>query len=148
MFALKTKSPAKKLPLTFYYTIQHPKFVNTVSFTPYTENGVYSGTSLVYMTDSTYTKVLKNVILNVVGYRFTKFPPLFKDAYYHETYTVQTPKGTCTAVKTYKDEGVTNATENTNIKFDVIKGSGVFAGATKMDIFYDNLNLRRKIEFY
>jgi hypothetical protein len=136
-----------KPPRTFYYHIKNQETrLNKIDFK--VNSDVYSGVSLIHLSDRTYLNDYKDHTMTVVGYRFKAMPPEFNTAYYQESITLKTPHGMCTAVAMYSDNGTTHVTNVNRVDFMIEKGNGIFSGAKLMRIFYNNKRSTRKIEIY
>ena len=121
---------------TKYYSLSG---ILQLDFVPYTPGSAYSGVTMLHLTNSDYTLLDPSSQITFVGYRLAANPatgwPIGK---YNETITLQTPSGMVVASTTYYDPGTGFATTTPSETYTVYNGTGNYANARYLVIYFDN----------
>lgn len=87
------------------------------------------------------TKLLniKNALVTIVGYRVDMTNSKYFDtSQYNETYTFQTDNGSVIGSCTYSDSGLLSETIIPKVTLMVHSGTGIYEGASMINIYYTN----------
>jgi len=118
------KNPQKYI---YYYALEDTVKIDFLQYAG--GDSPYSGTEMIRLTDSTYSKYVSGD-LQFVGYRFPQSALLDDKPRYNETITLKTPDGMLVASQTYIDSGTTSATEIDTVNYMIHNGVGGFKGKT------------------
>jgi hypothetical protein len=134
---------------TLYYSIES-QYMEFLDFIPVVgSNSPYSGLAVLHMTDSNYV-LDESTLLTFTGYRMVPSKAVTSKLLpqYNETMAVRNPKGEFTATATYTDAGGGFATQNPTQTYMILNGTGAYAYAKYVTIYFDNVNKKREVRVY
>lgn len=121
---------------TKYYSLSG---ILQLDFVPYTPGSSYSGVTMIHLTNSNYTLLDLSSQITFVGYRLAANPAAgWLVGQYNETITMQTPSGMVVASTTYDDLGTGFATTTSSETYMVYNGTGTYANARNLVIYFNN----------
>lgn len=131
---------------TLYYNINH---VEQLDFIPHVKNNAYSGITVTHLTDA-LSNTDPSSMLTFLGYRIplTNELSLIEHPQYNETITLRNAAGTLTATATYSDAGLTFETSTAAETYPVLNGTGRYADAKFVVIFFNNDNKTRVVKIF
>ncbi len=144
-----------RAPVVLYYKLRlvqsDPLSDNAVrlDFIPYIPNSTYSGLSIRYMSNATYTEYNQDTI-EFIGYRTRQGPPpLDIPPYYTEQVQITLKEGGyVNAQSVYQDGGSGFETTIPFVDYTVLGASGSLTGAKRVRIVFDHINAYRVVYVY
>ena len=133
---------------TLYYNITNNE---RLAFIPYlAPDSPYSGITVLHMTDANNVSD-PSTMMTFVGYRVPILTPtvsLIATAQYNETLTIKNAFGTVVASSTYSDAGSGFATTTPSETYTVLNGTGRYAYAKFLTIFFNNVTNARVVKIF